>query len=364
MDSKDNLLGVIDTLWKWRQPIVILCLAVAISTAIVSLFLPNYYKATTTFLATSPDMAKPELLFGQGNLPRREYGDGNDIDRMLTIAESNDLTDFLIDSFQLYEHYKIRRDHPRARFRVKEKFAKQYRVEKTKRDAIELSVEDKDREISARIANAASAKIDLLGQRLIKEGQQRTIQTFETEVALKQQQLQLLGDTLAKLRSNYRIYNSLAQTEQLTAQQSEAEALLTRNRARLDALQNTRGVSRDTLNMLNAMVKGLEEEVKNIEVRINTLNDGIAPINTLERQYLDASRSLSEDIERLKVWRAVYEADIPAVKIIEVAETPIVKSRPKRSILVVAAGAIAFIFAVFAVLLLDNYQVDWRRWKR
>ncbi len=360
MEQKDNLLGVVQTLWKWRRPIIFVSLAAVIGTAVISLFLPNYYKATTTFLAASPDMAKPELLFGSGNLYRNEYGNGNDIDRLLTIAESNELVEFLVDSFRLYEHYNISKDDPRAQFRVQEKFFGLYKVEKTKRDAIQLSVEDKEREFAPDIANVARIKIDQFAQRLIKEGQRQMIETFEREITIKQQQQQALGDTLNALRKNFRLYNTVAQTESLTSQQSEAEAKLVRNRTRLNVLKNTSGVPRDTIVMLTALVQGLEEEVKNLEQRMDQLNNGIAPINTLEKQYFEGNLSLSQDIERLKIWKAVYKSYIPATILVEEAEIPLVKSRPKRSILVIAAGAIAFIFCAFAALLLDNYEVNWR----
>lgn len=359
MEQKDHLLGVVQTLWKWRKPILIVTLSAAIGTAVISLFMPNYFKATTIFLAASPDMAKPELLFGQGNLRRNEYGDANDIDRLLTIAESSELVDFLVDSFKLYDHYKIDKENPRAPFKVQEKFFSLYKIEKTKRDAIELSVEDKDRALAPRIANAAREKIDALAQQLIKQNQILSIETFNQEIKIKEQQIKILGDTLNALRRNYGLYNTIAQTEALTAQYSEANADLIRHQTRLAILKNTNSVPRDTIVMLNALVKGLESEVKTLDQRMELLNQGIAPINTLEKQYFEGNLSLSQDKERLKIWKAVYDAYIPATILVEHAEVPIVKSRPRRSILVIAAGAIAFIFSAFAALLFDNYTIDW-----
>ncbi len=360
MENKDNLLGVAQTLWKWRRPIIIVCLIAVIGTAGASLLMPNYYQATTLFFAASPDQSKPELVFNQGNLRSEYYGNANDIDRLITIAESNELVSFLVDSFQLYEHYKIDPESPRAPFRVREKFFSLYEIKKTKRDAIALSIEDKDKKFAARMAKAAREKIDETAQALIKEGQQKAIHTFETEVKMKQKQLQILGDTLNKMRQIYGLYNTVAQTESLTAQQSEAEAKLVRNQTRLEVLKGTAGVPRDTIVMLTALVKGLETEVQNLSQKILLLNQGIAPINTLEKQYYESNLSLSLDLERLKMWKAVYESYVPTTILIEEAEVPIIKSRPKRSILVLTAGALAFIFSAFAVLLFDAYQhVKW-----
>ena len=94
MKDKDNLIGVLKTLFRWKKQLIILCGAVGIGSIIIVLLLPVYYKASTTFLAASPDQAKPELLFGEGNLKTEYYGNANDIDRLLTIANSNELVEF------------------------------------------------------------------------------------------------------------------------------------------------------------------------------------------------------------------------------------------------------------------------------
>ncbi|MFN7118926.1 MAG: Wzz/FepE/Etk N-terminal domain-containing protein, partial [Saprospiraceae bacterium] len=208
MEQRDHLLGVVQTLWNWRKSILLVCVAAVLGTAIISLFLPNYYRATTVFLATSPDQAKPDALFSA----REYYGNANDVDRLLTIAESNELVEFLVDTFNLYEHYDINKQNPRAAYNVRQKFFSLYEVKKNKRDAIELSVEDRDRELAARIANAAREKIDEIAQKLVKEGQAKAIQTFENQIQVKQALLKNLSDTLIVLSNTYGIYNNIAQT--------------------------------------------------------------------------------------------------------------------------------------------------------
>ncbi len=360
MEQKDNLLGVVQSLWRWRKPILIVSFAAAVGTAIITLFLPNYYKATTTFLAASPDQATPEMLSGLTNQRSQYYGTGEDIDRLLTIAESSELVDFLVDSFNLYQHYDIDTTLEKAPFRVREEFFGLYEVEKTKRDAITLSVEDKERALSAKIANAARVKVDQIAQGLIKEGQQKAIETFRRDIQEKERQIAVLSDTLARLRGTYGVYNANAQAEALTAQMSEAESKLTRNRARLNALKKQSSVPRDSIVFLDALVQGFEQEVENLQSRMETFNEGIGRVNTLDRQHDEATIQLSESMERLKTWQSVYESNTPAIILVEKASVPVVKSRPRRSIIVIAAGAIAFIFMSLAALLLDNYPVDWQ----
>lgn len=361
MEQKDNLLDIIRTLFRWKKQIITVCALTGIGAIAISLFLPNYYKGKTVFLAVSPDQAKPDALFGDGQTRTAYYGNENDIDRLLTIAQSGMLLNFLVDTFQLYQHYKINPDQPKAEFKVRDKFARLYEVEKTKRDAIELSVEDKDRTMAAAMANTARRKIGEMARQLIREGQLRTINSYQSNIESKEAQLKALSDSLIAKRRRYGIYNIDGQSEALTSQVSEAEAKLVQSQARLKALEETQGVPRDTILQLRASVRGLEGAYANVSKRMERFNDGMAEVGTLNRQYLEANATLSEDKERLKQTLSVYNSDIPSIVVVEEAEVPLIKSRPKRSFIVIGAVAIAFLFSVIGVLILDTYQdVDWK----
>ncbi len=361
MNQKDNLLGVLKTLFKWKKQILYTCIAAGIGSIIIVLLLPVYYQATTIFLVASPDQAKPELLFGKGTLESEYYGTESDIDRVLTIAKSNELYEYLIDSFDLYQHYDIKKEAPRAPYYVKLAFNKRYEIQKTKRDAIELSIEDTDPELSAQIARATREKIDDVAQKLVKETQQKAINTYKAEINSQEKNMRELADTLARLRETYGIYNTEAQTESMTEQFAQAESRLINGKARLEALQNTPRISRDTIAMLEARVKGMEVEVEGLQKRMNNLNSGLGTVSSLERQYREASISLSENKERLKQFEAAFQSNIPALLLVEEAQVPIIKSRPKRTLIVVAAVFVAFLFSVIGVLLFENYRdINWR----
>ncbi|MCO6477223.1 MAG: hypothetical protein J5I94_11410 [Phaeodactylibacter sp.] len=361
MKNNDNLIDVLKTLFRWKKPIFYVCLVAGVGAIVISLLLSNYYKATTVFLAVSPDQATPDALYGKGQLRSDYYGNENDIDRLMTIAESSELINFLVDSFQLYEHYDIDPDQPKAAFKVQEKFLGLYEVQKTKRDAIELSVEDKDKELAARMANAAREKVDEIARRLIKEGLEKAIRSYEENITAKEAQLGSLSDSLIAMREKFGIYNILGQTEALTTQVSESEAILVRNRAKLEAMKETKGIPQDTIRLLQATVRGLEEENKSLNEKMARFNLGLSKFGIFERQYIEANQTLSEDKERLKQTTATYNSIIPAMVLVEEAQVPVVKSRPKRSIIVLATVAIAFLFSIVGVLLFDTYRdINWR----
>jgi len=114
MDRPFDLLGLLHTFYRWRIYIIGLCVAAGLGSIVVTLLMPNYYEASTTFLAASPDQSKPEILFGGGTIESQYYGNKHDSARLLTLAESKEVVQSLVDSFELYEHYDIDPDDPRA----------------------------------------------------------------------------------------------------------------------------------------------------------------------------------------------------------------------------------------------------------
>ena len=66
--------------------------------------------------------------------------------------------------------------------------------------------------------------------------------------------------------------------------------------------------------------------------------------------HYQARRQLSYDLERYSQIKAAYNTDIPALQLIAAAETPIMKNRPKRTMLVITATIAAFLFTLLGAL--------------
>ena len=358
MENKENLLEVLKTVFRWKKAILTVCIIAFIGSIVISLFLSDYYQSTTLFYAASEDLAKPATV-GTDLLSRDYYGTEADIDRIMTIAESNEVADYLIDKFNLYEHYEIDTTHVKAPFFVKRTFFKHYEVIKTKFDAIELSVEDKDKRMATEMANAAREKISEIAQSLVKESQKQEILDKEESIKEKENYLAALGDSLKTLRSEYGIY-SYTQSETLTELLATSAAKLARERARKSALESSSSIPRDTIVYVKAMVSGLEKEIENLKEQIDLFNSGMAQVDGLERTRQEATDQLSLDKERYKQLRSAYQSDFTALILVEKADTPIVKSRPKRTYIVVGAVFVAFLFSIIGVLIMDMYRdVNW-----
>lgn len=361
MEYKESLLGVLQTLFKWKKPILLTTAIGAAGSIVISLLLPVYYESATTFYAASPDLAMPERMFGATNEAMEYYGEDADIDRIMTIANSNELADYLISAFNLYEHYDIDSTNSKAPYFVRLKLSKLYKVQKTKYDAIQLSVEDRDKETAAAMANAARLKIDEIAQRLIKASQTELLRTYESNIQEKEGQLKELNDSLMVLRSTFGVYNTETQSELLATLLAGAEAKLTNSGARLEVYQNMPGAPRDTISNLKASVQGAQKEVASLQERLEKFNQGLAPVQVLAQVHALASKQLGEDKERYKQIKSAQGSPFPAIHLVEEAPTPIIKSRPKRSMIVIAVTALAFLFSAIGALIIDTYKdVNWK----
>jgi capsule polysaccharide export protein KpsE/RkpR len=365
MNNRDNLLGVFQTMYRWRKAIRNICLIVLIGSIVFSLTLDNYYQANTIFYPASPELSNPELIFGYTGQVTNYFGSDRDLDRLDEIANGAEVVDFMVNRFRLYEVYGLDSTSLKGRAKVREYFRNLYVVQKNKNDAIELSVEDTDPRRAAEMANAARDKINEIAQRLIKNSQSKLLATYEGNIKNKAAELEVLGDSLRRLQARYNIYSGAEQGEQLSAQLSNAESEIVRSRARLEVLENNALIPRDTIAYIKANLRAYERERQGLMspdpkggggVSVKDFNEGLPKVAVMTDLHFQARKQLSFDVERYNQIRAAFNTDIPAVQIIELAEPPLLKSRPKRSMLVVASVVAAFLFAVLGVLIAEAYR--------
>lgn len=369
MNNRDNLLGVFRTIYRWRKAIRNICIIALIGSIVFSLTLDNYYEASTIFYPASPELSNPELIFGYTGQVTHYFGSDRDLDRLDEIANSAEVVDFMVNRFRLYEVYGLDSTSLKGRAKVREYFRNLYVAQKNKNDAIELSVEDTDPRRAADMANAARDKINEIAQRLIKNSQSRILATFEENIKNKAVELEVLGDSLRRLQAQYNIYSGAEQGEQLSAQLSRAESEIVQGRARLEVLDNNPLIPRDTVEYIKANLLAFERvrqslmapDSKSNSVSVIGFNEGLPKVAIVTDLHFQARKQLSFDLERYNQIRAAFNTDMPSIQVVEVADPPLLKSRPKRSILVIASVIAALLFSILGVLLAEAYR-DFR-WK-
>src|SRR5688572_28958555 len=219
--EKDSLLPVIGTFYPWRRHIVYITVGAFVLSALLSLLLKNYYQGKTVFYAASQDLFKPEKVFGGGTQEMYYYGSGEDIDRILTVGNSHSVVDFLIDSFDLWTVYDIKPGTSKAKYKMRKAFRENYKIMLTKQDALELTVEDKDPERAAAMANVATKFIDYQVKSIIKNSQIALASSYQKSINSKEKLMQSNLDTLIHYREKSGIYDPGGQTEILASRVTE-----------------------------------------------------------------------------------------------------------------------------------------------
>jgi len=359
MDQKTTLVDVIKLIYKRRKEIIIATLTVSVITAIIMLLMPNYYKATTTFYAASPDLAKPDPI-GNNIIPKKYYGDKKDIDRILTISNASYIKSSLINEFNLYKHYDIDSSKEFAEFKIMKKISKLFTIKKNERDAIELSVEDKDQELVSKIANFARNKINTEIESLIKTTQKSQINTYNSKIKYKNTQVNSLIDSIRILKNKYSIFDINTQGEGIAEQVTQTKGNIAFLKSKLKILEKDRFARKDSIRFLKANIAGNESKLKNIDSLAMIFNEGSLTVSLLSRQKNQYSAQLALDNEKLNQLKSVYNSKITIMHIVEKAKRPLRKYRPVRSLYVIGAFILTLLFSIFMVVILEeSKKINW-----
>lgn len=366
--EKDSLLPVLGTFYPWRRHILYITAGAFILSALLSLLLKNYYQGKTVFYAASQDLFKPEKVFGAGTQEMYYYGSGEDIDRILTVGNSHAVIDFLVDSFDLWTVYKIKPGTSKAKYKMRKAFRENYKILLTKQDALELTVEDTDPERAAAMANAATQMIDYQVKSIIKNSQIALASSYQKSINNKEKVMHSNLDSLIHYRETSGIYDPEGQTEILATRVTEVTNAVEREKAALESMKRSnRPKLRDSIDIVQARIIGYERELSILNgddpksnYSLKNFNQNKGKVELLESRYFRSYEQIGYDLEKLKLYNAAIEIDVPALHVIENAEVPLYKSRPKRSVIVMACTLAAFLFSLAAVLAIESYRhFDW-----
>jgi tyrosine-protein kinase Etk/Wzc len=363
MENNLDLKRVFSELYRERKRMALVVGIVTVLTAVVTLLMPNYYKSTSIYYVSSSDMATVEHFYGRAKKDLEYYGTDADIDRMMSVARSNELFQFLMDSFKLADHYGLSMKSPKDGVKLYKRTNKHFKVVKNKFNAIELSFEDKDPAFAAKVANAARVKIDEILLRLVRDKQKSQIEAFRENLLQKEASLKMLSDTLDSLRTAYNIVNLSSQSDAMASLISDVESGFIRESAKLEALKDSRNVKRDTIEMIAATVKGLEKELNTLKSGADSgtyslarFNEGRRKIEIVENTYFLAKEHVGYDTERLKQLISAYNANIPLLIVLEEATPPIIKHRPVRSLYVLGAFLCSLLGTAFFFVFKESFQ--------
>ncbi len=357
MENQDyNLQDILKVLSRNKKYLLYTTICAALLSALISFLLPVYYKSLTSFYAASPDLGLPNTI-GTIELPRQVYGSDYDIDRLLAIAESDEVYSHLISKFGLFNHYDIDSVKVRAPYLIREELKDRYKVLKTKLGAIELTVEDKDPRIAANMANEARDHINLLSQSLMKQSQSATLESYKTNLAYQAQSVNAISDSIMFYRQKYNIVDTKSQGEVYSELLANTHATVESTKSILEYYKEVGG-SRDSIRKYTVFAATSEKKLQALDKEMELFNSGSSKVQQLVIEYERLISQLALDSQRDKLLKSAHESPFKALHVIELANPPVIKSKPLRSLIVVSVTFLTFLFSSAFVLLKSN-MTDW-----
>lgn len=202
MDSRKNLIDFLRILIKFRVFIIVVMTLTAIGSVAAALLMPNYYKSSSSFYPSNLATFDRGYLFSTESREKvlSYFGDKQDVNRVLAIANSSELMDHVINHFELYAHYDIDTNSKNWRYKVQRKFMKNFKAIKTELDDIEISVWDTDRNLAATIVNHYTLKVDDLYSKLLRERNYNNKMSVRNRVKALENEMDSVSIQMMQLR--------------------------------------------------------------------------------------------------------------------------------------------------------------------
>ena len=204
-------------------------LALVISTA-VALSLPDIFSSVAIFLPTSLQSADPDRLADvvegpMKNAPRLELSTNPaDLDRVLSIGQSLPVAQLMIRKFDLYRHYKMGEPgSDAAETKTLREFASNLSIIHNERDAIELTFQDEDKQLAARIANAMVTTIDSINQQLTLVNRRNVLELYRQSSTSLGRTYEQSRQALIRARRRYGVFGIKEQGRYLAKEIIETE---------------------------------------------------------------------------------------------------------------------------------------------
>jgi len=320
-------------------------LALVVSTIVV-LRMPNIYSSVAVFLPTSPQSADPDRLVEGSKL---ELGTrSEDLDRVISIGESLPVAELMVRRFNLYQHYK--QGVPGTDLvenRTLQEFSSNLSIVHNERDAIELTFQDRDKQLAARVANAVVAAIDSINQQLTLENRRNVLELYRQRSASLGRHYEQTRQALIKARRRYGVFGLEQQGRYLAKTVIETEK----------ELRVAEGGGPGNAAGLRRALRGLTSAEGGNLINLENWTKGADSVNL-------ASTRLADLQGRFIAARATYEqaetslsSRVSSLYLLQKAQPATRKSKPFRSAIVLSSVVLTLALSILVILLLEL----WRR---
>ncbi len=311
--------------WKRRLPIIIVGLATAVISAIVSFCITEKYESEVILFPTAAGSLSQDLLstssVGMVKSVLR-LGEDEELDQLMQVLQSDEIRRRIVEKYDLMNHYKIKPGSKYPYTQLYHKYKKNIVIKPTKFLSVSISVLDADPQLAANIANDIADLVDTVRNNMLHTKAILAMQLVENEYNELKRDIDEREKALNEMRQ-----------KGIVDYEKQAEAL---SNALGEALSN-----------------GNKSAANDIQKRLDDLgrNGG---------DYIGISSQLKLDRERLsglktKLTEAQLDArqNLPHKYVVNPATVSEKKAYPVRWMIVVLSTAVTVIMLMLCMVIRD-----------
>ncbi|MBT3169335.1 MAG: hypothetical protein HN952_05710 [Candidatus Cloacimonetes bacterium] len=361
MEEKEiNLIDYWNVLWQKRKFIVITVMIVTMLSVTISLFLPLWYKSTTTIMIPSGGgnsfggLGASLSSFGLGNV----FGGSEDQLKIMTILKSKKMLELLDEKFDFQAKYE-----EKYKFKTYKKLKSNYRVEVGEEDQIFISILDTDQNKVADMSNYVVHCLDSLNIAFNTSKAKNNREFVENRINITMDSLSFYENKTTDFMEENGI---ISLNEQLIVEVEKAAEM----KAEIMAQEIELALKKEMLSPQNQQIKALEISLNLLSAKYDdffkdTSNDklliNLGNVPNLQKQFARLKRKVMYFSKLLEFLAPQYEQakieevrNIPTIQVIDEAKRPEWKTKPKRAKFVVVFFTISLILSCYVALFMKK----------
>lgn len=287
-----------------------------------------------------------------------------DADVAIAMLNTDAVKDMVVGKFNLIKYYKAKNIELARRALVGSvKF-----IPDMKSGFLEIDVDDKDPKLATNIANYYNIALGQLISDVAYGRSKQKMQFFDKQLTATKASLKVTQDNLKAFALKNGISAGI-QAQVITGLSTQLQAQLVVAQSQLQAMSLYATIDNPDYQSLQAKVEGLRKQLDAISGQANTSDQlsipaGLAP--GLSQQYADLMRDMLMNEEMLKVVAKQYQASRldtlseiapTGVQIIDPAQIPLYKSKPRRLNVLVGGFVLGLIASSIYFIILNRKRI-------
>ncbi|WP_019101141.1 GumC family protein [Chromobacterium haemolyticum] len=356
-----NLFDVLKILLKHKRWVIGSVIALGSGALVLSLLLPPLYTSSAKLLPPQQQSSSTNMLLGQlGGLAGMAGGIAglkNPGDLYIGLLQSRTVADNLIQQFKLKQRYATdTMDETRKALQNASVISSN-----SKDGLISISVEDKDPQFAAALANGYIAQLIRLNQSLAVTDAAKRRLFFETQLKQTKTQLAAAETALRQTQERTGMIQPDGQVQAIMNTVTQLKASVAAKEVQLEALRSYATEQNPLYLRTKQELAGLKTQLAKLENGAETAGDVMVPTGKMPQSGLEYLRRLRE----VKYQETIFELlakqyelarideakDSSQIQILDSAVVPELRSKPVRS-LIMAAGLVGGLMLGIALALL------------